>query len=343
MAKKTKRIAAKSRASSATRNAEAPPSSRDLSARRAKNGFGKSSASLTRKAAILELAADNERAARLRAYKRSLKAAARHQPLHGFGAAEAAAPRISQARLLAEGDSWFDFPPHADLIDWLNRQLDLRTPILNNAVAGSESREVMGVKRAERLEMLLSDSALGIDALLFSAGGNDVVGEHMHLWLNDARSVGNNPSHAINQTAFNTVLGLVETGYRHLIQIREAAIVSRDLERLPMFWHSYAYARPTGKGVCGRIGGGYYFGPWLKPSLNYKGWSTPTTASQIVQAMLSSFHDRLVQIASSTTDVHVINAQADLQPNQWNDELHPSRSGFKIVAEAWERVLRKEL
>jgi hypothetical protein len=92
-------------------------------------------------------------------------------------------------QIFAEGDSWFDYPVAffgGSIIPRLERRLGV--PILNLAKAGDEARYMLGVEeRAILTEHLTNGCPAGgpWDVLLFSGGGNDILGNSMALWVSD--------------------------------------------------------------------------------------------------------------------------------------------------------------
>lgn len=239
-------------------------------------------------------------------------------------------------RILAEGDSWFDFPfggrpfKSGDVIARLQERMNV--PILNEAVRGDEVRQLLGVKQRQRIEDLLADDELRFNVLLFSGGGNDIVGDAFCLWLNDRAAVDGDVERAVNESAFSHALGIVRSGYEQLIAIRDAAMRISPPRSITLFLHAYDFARPSGKGVCG-------YGPWLKPSLSYRGWTDMAEGTAIVRIVLTRFRQMLEDLARQSTDVIVINTQQTLGPTDWNDELHPNRTGFGKIAERFHEAI----
>jgi hypothetical protein len=182
---------------------------------------------------------------------------------------------------------------------------------------------MLGVEQRERLEKHLSDKRLDFNVLLFSGGGNDISGEQFVLWIKDRQSVGGDPRRAINDRAFESMLDVIQAGYEELIAIRDRVAAATPNRSITLFLHAYDFARPTGKDVCG-------IGPWLKPSLDYRGWTDKAEARQVVQLALTRFRTRLDMLARP--DVIIVPTQGTLGDNEWNDELHPSERGFEKIA-----------
>jgi hypothetical protein len=236
-------------------------------------------------------------------------------------------------RILAEGDSWFDYPPHVFLggvIPRLERRIG--APILNLAEPGDEVRFMLGVKQRKLLEQTLAEARAGgepFDALLFSGGGNDVVEDPMCLWIRRFDAAQSADWH-VDARRFDEILGIVRGGYEDLIQLRNA--VSPDTR---LFVHGYDFAIPSGRGVC-------HLGPWLKPTLDYRGVPNLATGKEIVKAMLRRFAAMLSKLEHEHAGVHFINAQGllDAHPDWWHNELHPTSEGFDAFADKFHQALK---
>ncbi|MBY0310765.1 MAG: SGNH/GDSL hydrolase family protein [Phycisphaerales bacterium] len=286
----------------------------------------------------LRRAAAAKKAASVRTQRRAeFRKALKNQRVVRIEPTIAALGATPSLRILAEGDSWFDFPfggrpfKSGDVIARLQERMDV--PILNEAVRGDEVRQLLGVKQRRRIEELLADEELRFNVLLFSGGGNDIVGDAFCLWLNDRAAVDGDVDRAVNETAFSHALGIVRSGYEQLIAIRDAATRQSPPRSITLFLHAYDFARPSGKGVCG-------YGPWLKPSLGYRGWTDMGEGTAIVRIVLTRFRQMLEDLARQSTDVIVINTQQTLGPADWNDELHPNRTGFGKIAERFHEAIQ---
>jgi hypothetical protein len=237
--------------------------------------------------------------------------------------------------ILAGGDSWFDyplsngFPIASDVIVQLGTLISPRPFILNLAHHGDATTEMLGVTKRNRLIAALQDPRNGaFDAILFSGGGNDLVGDQFRLWLNDAEAVARDPTKALNQRAVDDIMGVVETAYLDLVATRN--LVGNHI---PIFVHTYDFARPTDIGVCG-------LGPWLFPSLMSRGWMHNTgpadlsLGEQIVRRVLEEFRALVEKLANAqANNVVTVNTQGTLSPDDWSNELHPTPEGFRKIAQ----------
>ncbi len=251
----------------------------------------------------------------------------------GLAAGAAAAPVATPQplQIFAEGDSWFDYPVPffgGGIIPRLESKLGV--PILNLAKAGDEVRYMMGVDERRILEKHFIDGCPAggpWDVMLFSGGGNDIVGAPMALWVKDYVAGGT----AINQPRYDDALGMVTAGYEDLITMRNTLSPTTHL-----VFHAYDWALPDGRGICG-------MGPWLKPTFDVRKFPTTlATRSAVVKQMLVQFATILNSLATKNPDVTFINGQGTLAPitSSWHNELHPSRGGFNQFATLFQSKLK---
>lgn len=237
--------------------------------------------------------------------------------------------------LLADGDSWFDYPLdgdvpliRTDILSQLGGMGDPEPIILSLAHYGDAMTREIGLARRKRITKILTSSDIaGFDAILVSGGGDDVVGDPMAIWLNHAAAVGNNPKEAIDTGRFDAILAVIRVSYESLAELRD-----RHAPGVPIFVHDYDFAIPSDVGVC-------TLGPWLKPALDYFGWTDETVATGIVRDMLTRFSRTLGKFAAGTHDVILVHTQGTLQPSQWANELHPTPAGFRLLATKFQAAL----
>jgi len=275
-------------------------------------------------------AIESELQERITKFKANVKRRKAMQPLFAAG--------VQPLTLMAQGDSWFDyplpFPTHSDVIAHLNA-MPISPEILSLAHHGEAAEDMMGVSKYERLKAALMDNSTGqqFDAILFSGGGNDLAGDQFALWLKDAARVANNPAQGLDQEMLSAIMQVVTGSYRRLIALRDAVQASyAPGSKLPLFVHSYDFAIPTGIGVCTA-------GPWLQPGLTERGWDTPN-GTTIVRQMLTAFATALDQLATQTPDFIHVHTQGTLTAPQWANELHPTPEGFAAISAQFVQALR---
>jgi len=265
--------------------------------------------------------------------------------------ADARAPLV----MLAHGDSWFDYPLDGNDISFdgptdIIRQLDptsvndenvlsLRAEgpqyIIHNVshwgYATTDELSRQGQQdMLDALENYWEPLGEKPDAILFSGGGNDIVGDQFAIYLDYAP-----PSQGIglNEDRFRGALARVEASYKSLFAFRD-----KFAQGVPIFGHAYDYAIPNGVGApCG-------IGPWLLPSLEYCGYSwddQPDVCRAIVKSALQKFSNLLMNLAGEPrNNFHVIPTQGTLTDDSlWGNELHPTGDGFAKVADKFRAAL----
>jgi len=261
--------------------------------------------------------------------KRGVKGLARRAVKSGRAPKAAARP----LQVLAEGDSWFDYPVPlfgGGIIPRLENALGV--PILNLAEAGDQARYMLGVRERKILiEQLTNGCPAGgpWDAMLFSGGGNDIVDNPMVLWIRDFDAT-RPPAALIHQPRLDAALALVRAGYEDLIALRDSLSPQTHL-----FFHAYDFVIPDGRGVC-------FHGPWLKPTYDMRGFPTQASADAVTRILLQQFAAIIQSLESSHPNVTFVNGQGTLAPHasSWHNELHPSKDGFKAFATLFHRALK---
>lgn len=254
----------------------------------------------------------------------------------------AAAPALAgqPLQILAEGDSWFDYGVPGfggSIVPRLEKKI--RVPILNLAKGGDVVEAMLGVKQRQILkEHLVRGCPAGgpWDVLLFSGGGNDIVGDRMAVWMREYDSA-IKPEQHIHQPYFKPALDLLKAGYQSLIALRDECSPGTHL-----IFQAYDHAIPDGRGVCWK-------GPWLEPTFKLRRFpklsSSPAESPsfKVVQVMLGQFARMLEGLASTSRRITVINGQGTLplHTSSWHNELHPSKTGFETHADLFHQKLRQ--
>jgi len=245
----------------------------------------------------------------------------------------AAAAGAQPIRIFAEGDSWFDYPVPffgGGVIPRLESRLGV--PILSLAKAGDEVRNMLGVEERQIIAEQFSDGSPAggrWDVMLFSGGGNDIVGNPMALWVQDFNAAVP-PANLVSKARFAAALELVRAGYEDLIKLRDTLSPATHL-----VFHGYDFAIPDGRGIC-------RMGPWLKPTFDLRAFPGLEPAKAVVKAMLQQFAAMLQALAAAHNDVTFINTQGTLpaQTDSWHNELHPSKSGFNKITDVFHANLK---
>lgn len=249
-------------------------------------------------------------------------------------------PRI----LVAEGDSWFQFPI---LIDDVVDQLDRQWLVSCRSEAGDTLQRMVFDVPEYMLD--LEELRGRVTAFIFSGGGNDVVGEdvagHRSVLVGLLRPFepGRPAEWYVDTDAFRDKLAFCERAYRRVIEE-----VGREHPGLPVILHGYDRAIPF-------AGTGDPRDPsWARPDEWLAGPMAAAplgiTSSQLQREIVAVMINRLNEAQRRLCGGNVAGGafpQAyhvdvrGLLPDiaGWADELHPTDAGFAQVAAAFQRVL----
>lgn len=240
----------------------------------------------------------------------------------------------STGLLIAEGDSWFDYPFH-DVLSILedDHGYDVESvahkgdTVEDMAYSGGQFEEF-----ARRLEKVLRDGRVP-DAVLISGGGNDIAGDEFTLLLNHAAS----GLPAIND---DVVHGVIEVRLRNAYVFMIGGltqIAEHYLKRpIPIVTHGYDYPIPDGRGFLG--GFGPFPGPWLQPGFRQKGYGDLDKNIKVIKGLIDVFNNTLDSISNIPQFKHVHHldlrgtlAAGTTYKKDWANELHPTERGFGAV------------
>ncbi len=239
--------------------------------------------------------------------------------------------------LIAEGDSWFDYPWN-DIIELLEDRhaydvesvAHMGDTVEEMAYSGGQLEEL-----TRRLEKLLRRSAIP-KAILLSGGGNDVAGTEFKALLNHARS----PVTGLNQ---RVVSGIIDERVRYAYVTVISAVTriceERTGRRIPILVHGYDYPVPDGRGFWG--GWSLLPGPWIEPGFRAKGYDSLDERKQWARELITRFNDMLESLPiipeySHVRYVNLLGTLSDEDANYkdwWDNELHPTKKGFIAVTD----------
>jgi len=233
--------------------------------------------------------------------------------------------------IISEGDSWFSFPLHANTIDHLDEMANRKISLLRLEKSGDELLTIFGGKQKAKLRRYLS--RYPVEALLFSGGGNDIVGTDLPPLLK-TKKPGMGWEDCIEKDRALRRIVQLQLAYLDLIDMRD--------DHRPgcvIYVHGYDYAIPNGRPA--KILG-LKAGPWLKPHLDEKGITDLKDARRIIRWLIDRFNEMLADLAQNHSQLIHVKTRRTLSDDEWNDELHPSRDGFEQIAEKFRAKLKKQ-
>lgn len=285
-----------------------------------------------------------EGSAALRARAEAIAAA----PRRARSRAATVAPRFIRAAgvkgigtLVAEGDSWFDYP-WMDVLDVLG---DLGYEIESVASKGDRVEDMAYgggqlAKFRRVLEKVLRRAELP-RAILLSGGGNDIAGTEFAMLLEHASS----PTPGPNAIIVREVIDLrIRNAYITILASVTELCKTMTGQTLPILVHGYDLPVPDGRGFLG--GWGPLPGPWLQPGFRQKGYENQNLNRGTIGALIDQFNVMLKGVAAMAQFKHVryVDLRGTLPSGSsykewWADELHPTRKGFRAVAAKFANVI----
>lgn len=238
--------------------------------------------------------------------------------------------------LVAEGDSWFDYP----LNDILRLLEDHHGYDVESVAHKGDRVEDMAYgpgqfeEFARRLEKLLRQNIVP-KAILLSGGGNDIAGEEFGMLINHALS----PVAGLNGQVLSGVIDeRIKFAYVTILSAITRICEQRLNGPIKILIHGYDYPVPDGRGFLG----GWWIlpGPWLEPGFRQKGYDQLAVRVALAKRLIDRFNDMLKAIVALPQFAHVkhIDLRNTLSTGSnykrdWANELHPTFAGFKRVTD----------
>jgi len=256
--------------------------------------------------------------------------------------------------IVAEGDSWFAYPrkwiafgADINIVHHLEDKVSGTNTVnlLRLASNGDEAVDMTSGKQFKKLYKILKKNKESVDILMFSGGGNDIVGKNDMLPLLNEYQDGFDYPDCINRSRFEQKLDSIILAYRRLVALCEDVVPEAKI-----ISHTYDIAKPWNQG------GEFFWGliktkPWVYPYMVRR--NIPRNMHlPVIEHMLKEFSSRLVQLSneqSISERLIVVDTQGTLRPGStqdWLNEIHPTSSGFeKIYTKIYHemRVLEPDL
>lgn len=253
---------------------------------------------------------------------------------------------------LAQGDSWFSIgaiPPFltSNLFDKMS--LSRSAVAVNCARPGAELQHMVDSSNNKVFLRLLSgNQARRWTALLLSGLGNDIISASQSGPLNapDRRllatknewGTGASPARYLSPSGWQTFSSHAREVFNALLENRDKSSVNRGI---PVVLHTYDFVTPRNAGA----GAGY--GPWLYKAVRAFGVPEEDWAGLGV-ALQQQLRALILDIASKESTVRVVDTQGTLTPAStsdagpsahWQNEIHPTRAGYRLLGDVWEKKL----
>lgn len=256
--------------------------------------------------------------------------------------------RPDRVGIVAEGDSWFAYPrkwiafgADINLIHHLQAKVESTNTVnlLRLACNGDEAVGMTSGKQFKRLYKILKANRDYVRLVLFSGGGNDIVGKNDMLPLLREYTGSNDFMDCIHLSRFEEKLQAIVLAYRRL-----SALCEDIVPEAKVVTHTYDIAKPRDQGAE------FFWGliktkPWIYPYLVRRGIPARFHLP-IVNHMLTSLAACLEQLESDAAiggRLVVARTQGTLRPGSrvdWLNEIHPTERGFERIFSKFYRELR---
>ena len=275
---------------------------------------------------------DNLSPERLQKFKRQAHARA------AVISAQGAAPYI-----VAEGDSWFDYPIGTDILDCLaeyhdyevNKDFAQAGDTIENMAYGTRFSPLRGYRPLPNdIQDILADIQENRpEAFILSGGGNDVAGDEFTQYINHASSGKTLFRRDYADYMINTVF---RTAYSDLLWQ-----VSSAQRGITIVGHGYGYPIPDGRGVGLGVGMSF-IGPWLRPALAAKRIDPMSDGAEIIEKLMNMFNDMLASLEDEFPNFHYVDVRDIIgrDKSAWANELHVKNSVYKEIADAFHEAIR---
>ncbi len=252
-------------------------------------------------------------------------------------------PSLKNYTIIGEGDSWFDYPPGIDILDYLNGHFNFNVIKLGKAgdkllrmIYGTDDKTK--IKNLDNLKQLIKKKKA--DFFVFSGGGNDLSGEQLALFLYYCQDQNNaTAGDIVKKNILDDFMNDMKSALK--LMLDEFLNVNNNLK---IFMHGYGYPVPDGRPVFYVLGSMPWIGPWLKPALENRGINNLSLGKEIMKIIIDEFNKMLEDIMADQKyngKFYYINLRNIINTDDWVNELHVNNNAFlKITKSFYDEIIK---
>lgn len=246
-------------------------------------------------------------------------------------------PGEYEARILAEGDSWFTIGaiPSSNLL--LELRFPRTTAVVNIAYPGDTIKRMADLARNPDLRKMLTDRNFGWKwhAIVLSGGGNDLIDRAGECLRVPPGGSGTAPADYIDAAALDALVADVQRGYRDIVALRDSTSLNKGVTIVA---HTYDYATPRNAPAKFLFVG--FKGPWLHRAFEAAGIPESMRVG-VADRMFDALADAIVRLARDLPAFRVVDTRNTLvraapgstgASGDWLNEIHPTSAGYAKIA-----------
>ena len=225
-----------------------------------------------------------------------------------------------RTRVLTEGDSWFHLPIGTNIIDHLEDLSNYNIYRIEDS--GDEIMQIMS--GSQKIKLRKAFKNYGFDYILFSAGGNDIIGADMAELIR--RPTGKDDDYFLIKDRVNKKMELIKLILGELIAIRDDYSPNTVI-----IVDCYDYIIPSDSRTL-LLNAIPIAGPWVKPMLEGHGCHDPQRQRRVVKYLIDAFADALDELSQNNERFIFMDTRNTVAEDEWQDEIHPNSVANKRIA-----------
>lgn len=251
----------------------------------------------------------------------------------------------ARTSIIAEGDSWFAYPPKgvlfgrpSNVIAHLRRRE--RFNLLQLSSTGDEAVPMLSGRSKFRLIKLLH--RYPVDFLLFSGGGNDLVGRYDFEFFLRRGVSSSDWSDYLDHERLGRRIDQIENAYADLLDFCASYSANPEL-RVVTHTYDYAIPDPQGAEFLGGLFKIHAGKSWVYPYLRDAG--VPRRFDRtIIRHLIDRLADCLLDLADANPGRFIVaDTRGTVNPTrEWLNEIHPTSKGFGKVTDVVYRAMQTE-